>query len=190
MAGSRTERSIRGDAPTGPRARPTQWLDDREGRAWMGLIGVLHKLPIALDSQLRRDAGLTHFEYAVLASLSSAPSNVLTMSELATITSGSLSRLSHVVKRMEERGWVKRSPLRSDGRITVARITAAGVRKITAAAPGHVAEARRLVIDALDPAQLALLAQCCATIVRGIDDADGAACGGAGCSGSGMSATA
>jgi hypothetical protein len=54
----------------GPRAR-----GETAGRpaAWVPLVAVLELLPGVLDSQLRRDAALTHFEYYVLAMLSEAP---------------------------------------------------------------------------------------------------------------------
>ena len=44
----------------------TRWLDDEQQRAWRALISVAMRLPAALDTQLQRDHGLTHFEYYVL----------------------------------------------------------------------------------------------------------------------------
>jgi hypothetical protein len=85
-----------------------RWLTDDERDAWMPLIGVLIKLPAALDAQLQRDSGLSHFEYMVLSRLSEAPERTLRMSDLAVLANGSLSRLSHVVTRLERRGWVRR----------------------------------------------------------------------------------
>jgi DNA-binding MarR family transcriptional regulator len=132
---------------------------------WMVLIGVLLKLPGALDRQLRRDAELTHFDYGVLASLSDAPDRTMRMSDLAEFSQCSLSRLSHGVKRLEDRGWVQRSPLPTDGRITVARLTAAGMRKLVSTAPGHVEEVRRLVMDGLSTNQLKTLREVSASIL-------------------------
>jgi DNA-binding MarR family transcriptional regulator len=134
--------------------KPPQWLTRTENDAWMAVVALMFKLPAALDTQLRRDSGLTHFEYAVLVSLSGRPTRTMHMSELAEASHCSLSRLSHVVKRMEDKGWIDRSPLPTDGRVTVARLTGEGFVKLASAAPGHVAEARRLVLDALSPQQL------------------------------------
>jgi DNA-binding MarR family transcriptional regulator len=111
-------------------------------------------LPAALDFQLQRDSGLSHFEYLVLAGLSEAPGGMRRMSDLAGFANGSLSRLSHVVKRLEERGWVQRRPSEEDGRITVAAITEAGFEQVVAAAPNHVTTVREYVIDTLTTAQL------------------------------------
>ena len=134
-----------------------RWLEPAELQAWMTLAGLMFKLPGALDYQLQRDSGLTHFEYLVLAGLSESPDRSRRMSELAGFANGSLSRLSHVVKRLEQRGFVERYPSPEDGRITVATLTDAGYEQVVAAAPGHVATVREFVIDALTPEQLGQL---------------------------------
>jgi DNA-binding MarR family transcriptional regulator len=135
----------------------TRWLDDEERAAWLKLVAVLELLPAALDSQLRRDAGVTHFEYYVLAMLSEAPDRTLRMTELGQLTNATLPRLSHVVRRLEERHLVERFPCAEDRRATNARLSAQGWELIRDAAPGHVASVRHNVLDALTPAQLAQL---------------------------------
>jgi DNA-binding MarR family transcriptional regulator len=137
----------------GPPPEP-RWLSADERAAWMPFASVLFRLPAALDAQLQRDAGISHFEYMVLASLAQAPARTLRMSELAELASGSLSRLSHVVSRLEMRGWVHRQACPSDGRYTNAILTDEGFRKIAEAAPGHVDAVRAFVIDALTGRQL------------------------------------
>lgn len=132
----------------------TEWLDDEQLDAWVKLVAVMELLPGVLDSQLRRDAGLTHFEYFVLAMLSAASDRTLRMTTLAQRTNATLPRLSHVVRRLEDRHLVERFPCPEDGRATNARLTDTGWAKIEAAAPGHVANVRHHVIDALSPSQL------------------------------------
>jgi DNA-binding MarR family transcriptional regulator len=144
----------------------TRWLNSEERAAWIRLAAVLERLPGLLETQLTKDADLTHFEYWVLAMLSEAPNETLRMSDLAALTSASLPRLSHVVSRLEGRGILKRVPCPSDRRATNARLTAAGRRKIKAAAPGHVEEVRERVIDALTPEQLACLTDSLDAILR------------------------
>lgn len=131
-----------------------EWLDDEEMDAWIQVATALARLPHALDAQLLRDAQLTHFEYEVLAALSEAPDHTLRMSELAEISYGSLSRLSHVVSRLEKREWVRRYQCPEDGRFTNAVLTEAGWKKVVATAPGYVANVRRLVVDRLTRTQL------------------------------------
>jgi DNA-binding MarR family transcriptional regulator len=132
----------------------TPWLDRRQLRAWIRLVGLLELLPGVLDGQLRRDADVTHFEYYVLAMLSEAPGRTLRMTELARQTNATLPRLSHVVSRLEDRGLVERFPCPEDRRATNARLTAPGWAKVQEAAPGHVATVRHHVIDALTPEQI------------------------------------
>jgi DNA-binding MarR family transcriptional regulator len=135
----------------------TKWLDETERAAWVRLVAVMELLPGVLDSQLRRDADLTHFEYFVLAMLSEAPDCTLRMTTLAQHTNATLPRLSHVVRRLEDRGLVERLPCPEDRRATNARLGPAGWDAVVAAAPGHVNTVRRHVLDSLRPAQLAQL---------------------------------
>lgn len=134
-------------------AEEARWLDERERHIWIALASLLIRVPSALHAQLQRDSGVSFFEYQVLAGLSEAPERTLRMSKLAVLADGSLSRLSHVVKRMEKLGWVTRRPDPEDGRYTLATLTDAGWDKLVDAAPGHVAEVRRLVFDPLSKAQ-------------------------------------
>jgi DNA-binding MarR family transcriptional regulator len=136
----------------------TPWLDRTQLRAWIRLVALLELLPSALDAQLRRDAGLNEFEYYVLAMLSEAPDRTLRMTELARQTNATLPRLSHVVSRLEGRGVVERFPCPDDRRATDARLTDAGWAAVVEAAPGHVENVRRLVIDALTEEQVDQLA--------------------------------
>ena len=147
----------------------TRWLEEVEADAWLRLIGVIIRLPAALDAQLQRDAGLSHFEYTVMVSLSSVPGRVLRMSRLAGQCHSSLSRLSHVVARLERRGWVRREPCPSDGRATLATLTDDGFAKLASAAPGHVDAVRSFVIDALDHEQLRELTAIGDTILHRLD---------------------
>ena len=135
----------------------TAWLDRTQLAAWVRLAAVLELLPGVLDAQLRRDADLLHFEYFVLAMLSEAPDRTLRMTELARQTNATLPRLSHVVRRLDERGLVERFSCPEDRRATNARLTADGWAKLRAAAPGHAATVRHHVIDALTAEQVTQL---------------------------------
>ena len=135
----------------------TRWLTDDEQRAWRSYLESTKVLMDALDRQLQRDSGLPHAYFEILVRLSEAEGRALRMSELAEITLSSRSRLSHAVARLEERGWVAREDCLTDRRGQIARLTDEGFAVLAAAAPGHVATVRRLVVDVLDPAQLAAL---------------------------------
>jgi DNA-binding MarR family transcriptional regulator len=132
-----------------------RWLDPDELRAWKKFIAVVELLPGVLDGQLQRDAALTHFEYFTLAMLSEAPGKVLRMTALASLTNATLPRLSHVVSRLEKRGYLKRSPCPEDRRATNATLTEEGWQKVVATAPGHVATVVDNVIDPLTAEDIA-----------------------------------
>lgn len=136
-----------------------RWLDEQEKAAWTGLISLVLLLPGKLESPLRQEHGLTLFEYLVLSHLSEAPRRKLRMGELAFLASGSLSRLSNVVKRCEQRGWVVRSPDPADGRYTLAELTEAGLDIVHLAAPTHLRSVRRTVLDSLNTTDQKALAR-------------------------------
>jgi len=134
-----------------------RWLSTDEGEAWIALSWLMFKLPGSFDAQLQRDSGISFFEYLVLAGLSMSPGRKLRMSDLAQFVNGSLSRLSNVAKRLEERGWIFREPCAGNGRFVEAVLTEAGWEVVVQAAPGHVEAVRQYVFDALRPEQVAQL---------------------------------
>lgn len=146
-----------------------RWLDDDEFQAWIVVVAMMTRLPAALDRQLRRDAGMSHYEYQVLAVLSLTEGHTLRMSSLAAMTEGSLPRLSQVVSRLEASGDVMRRSDPDDGRFTLATLTDAGQARLAAAAPGHVEEVRRLVFDAISPELLEPLRIACRQVLGAID---------------------
>ena len=143
-----------------------RWLTDEEQQAWRRFIEVLVKVPAALEGQLQRDAGLTHMGYLVLATLSERDDRRLAMSRLAKKASASLSRLSHVVARLEAQGLVRRERDPEDGRVQIAVLTDEGFAKIVTTAPGHVETVRNLVFDRLTPAQIRQLGKLCDTLLE------------------------
>jgi DNA-binding MarR family transcriptional regulator len=147
----------------------TSWLDDDEMAAWLRLVAVVELLPGVLDSQLRRDSGLSHFEYYVMAMLSEAPDRTLRMSALAQRTNATLARLSHVVTRLGKRGLVERHPSPDDARATDARLTDAGWEVVAAAAPGHVRTVRERMLDVLTPEQVGQLRDITGSMLTRLD---------------------
>lgn len=150
-------------------AKEPRWLSDDERAVWMAAAALLIKLPGALDAQLQAEQGLTFFEYMVLAVLSERDDRTLQMSDIATATSSSLSRLSHVVKRLEAQGLLRRERIPGAGRRTNAVLTDVGHAKVVDAAPGHVARVRHLLVDAVAADDLAALRRISETVVERID---------------------
>jgi DNA-binding MarR family transcriptional regulator len=148
----------------------TRWLSDDEMRAWLKLTGVMLKLAPTLDSQLQRDSDLTHFDYLCLAMLSESDDDrTLTMSALAQRTNASLSRLSHVITKLEKRGFVCREPSPVSRRVTLVRLDDDGWDVLVKAAPGHVETVRSLVFDGLEPEDVAALERVAGHIVERVE---------------------
>jgi DNA-binding MarR family transcriptional regulator len=147
----------------------TRWLTGDEEKAWRSLATIMHSLRWAFECQLERDSDLSFIEYHALARLSEEPNHTLRMSELAAVTNASLSRLSHLVKRLESWGYVRRETDPTDGRFTNAILTEDGYTKLVASAPSHVACVRQLVIDHFSPAELKRLAAYADRIVAHVD---------------------
>lgn len=146
-----------------------RWLDARETEAWLQFSEIVIRMTSALDTQLQNEADLSFYEYMVLAMLSEQPERTLGMGSLARLTSGSLSRLSHVVKRLEREGYVVREASAHDRRHTNAILTDSGMDKIVESAPGHVAHVRHLIFDALSCDQVDALREISSTIKARID---------------------
>jgi DNA-binding MarR family transcriptional regulator len=148
---------------------PVKWLTAAELDSWLSVVRLMTWLPWSIDQQLRRDSDLGMVEYQVLAMLSTSPGRTMRMSSLAEVTNASLSRLSHLFKRLEGRGLVRREPDPADGRFTNAILTEKGFQTLAEAAPGHVAQVRSLVIDVLSSEQLRRLGLAADRIVSRID---------------------
>lgn len=156
-------------APNGDEDPDVQWLTAEELDSWLSVVRLMTWLPWLIDQQLQRDSGLSMVDYQVLAMLSESSQRSMRLSSLAEVTNASLSRLSRVVTRLENRGLVRREPDPTDGRFTKAFLTEDGLHTLAEAAPRHVARVRSLVIDVLSPEQLRRLGRDADRIMARID---------------------
>jgi DNA-binding MarR family transcriptional regulator len=131
----------------------THWLDDEQQKLWHDLRTVVMALPTLLDRQLQRDEGISNFEYSVMARLSMTETHTMRLSDLAAQSSSTQPRLSKLMVRFEQQGWVVRCPDPGNGRYTLATLTDAGLRKVEESAPAHVEQVRQLVFEPLSAAQ-------------------------------------
>ncbi|AKK10935.1 MarR family winged helix-turn-helix transcriptional regulator [Corynebacterium uterequi] len=146
-----------------------RWLTPEQTSTWLGLWSVTELLPKRLDEQLKRDEGVNLYDYFTLAQLSMAANEELTMSELAAVADMTPSRLSHVLNRLESRGWAVRRTSSTDRRTNIACLTDAGRAFISSAAPGHVEQVLSLVFDQLDEAETRALGRILAKILSRLD---------------------
>ncbi|GHG31990.1 MULTISPECIES: MarR family winged helix-turn-helix transcriptional regulator [Amycolatopsis] len=151
----------------------TRWLTTDELSAWRGFMRLAQRLPASLETQLQRDARLSFLEYYVLAHLSEQPGRRARMSELAALANTELSRLSHLISRLEKRGFACRETDPDNGRYTQAILTDAGFAHLQAVAPGHVERVRDLFADALTAAELRTLRRIADKVLARVDDRAG-----------------
>jgi len=144
-------------------------LDVEEERLWRALQRVTIALPRVLEDDLLRSTGLSLTEYAVLMNLSEANDHELRMTELATATALSASRITRVVDQLQSRGLVHKRKCEDDGRSNIASITDEGFSRLEAAYPNHLASARRHVISHLDPRTTKRLADVLVKVAEQLD---------------------
>ena len=139
---------------------PTEpdWLSPREDRAWRAFMHAHHRLAVRLNRLLIQDSGLTEADYQILAVLSEHPTGHMPAQDLGALLQWEKSRLSHQVRRMQERALIVREPNPADGRSAMVCLLPAGRRAIADAAPQHVHNVRRHFIDLFTPAELDTLA--------------------------------
>ncbi len=145
-----------------------EWLSADEQATWRAFNTVCRLIEGGLDRQLTKDSGMSHAHYATLVALSEAEGQRARMGDLAAFLQFSPSRMSHAVRRMERDGWVVRRSCVTDGRGQEAFLTPEGRRALEAAAPGHVAEVRRMVFDRLAPDQQHQLRSIASTLLDAI----------------------
>ena len=145
-----------------------RWLNESQQQAWRSLVALVTRLPAALDAQLQRDSQLTHFDYFVLATVSENPQRRIQLRDLAEYANASLSRLSHVVTKLEKAGWVRRESI-PGSRGSYAVLTDSGMAKVVESAPGHVGTVQALVFEGLSDAEVAQLSTLSATLLAQLD---------------------
>jgi DNA-binding MarR family transcriptional regulator len=156
------------------RVRPVtsepRWLTDEQQRDWRSFYYAMVRLQEALDRDLLHGFGIPHGYYEIFVRLSEAPDRSMRMSELASATRSSRSRLSHAVARLQEAGWVERESCETDRRGQIAHLTDAGLALLTRAAPSHLESVRAYLVDPLTDEQMRQLGEIGRVVYDSIPD--------------------
>ena len=131
----------------------TRWLTKEQQSHWRAWLTASTVLREQLSRELQEQHGLTITDYEILVRLSESESKSIRMSDLATLTLLSRSRLSHQIDRMETAGLVSREVCPDDRRGQLAVLTNAGMKTLVAAAPDHVDGVRKHFVDVLTDAE-------------------------------------
>jgi DNA-binding MarR family transcriptional regulator len=134
-------------------------LSETEEVVWRALMRIVKVIPRHLDTDLVRGAGLTASEYTTIMHLSEAPNRELRMADLAAATDLSASRMTRLVDRLQERGFVTKTTSSSDARGNIAKLTPRGMAKLKTAWRVHLASVRRRFFDAIDPVEIDAVAK-------------------------------
>ncbi|MGW6455250.1 MarR family winged helix-turn-helix transcriptional regulator [Streptomyces sp. NPDC055078] len=137
----------------------TEYLDEREGRAWRSYLQMHSALTARTGRHLARESGLSVADYEILVTLASSPEGRMSSQEVRCGLAWEKSRLSHQVRRMEQRGLVVREVNPADARSAVLCLTARGREVIDEAVPRHMNHVRAHFISLLSPEELELLAR-------------------------------
>lgn len=149
-----------------------RWLTDDEQRSWRAWLEAGLLLVDRLEQELKASDGLSGPEYEVLVRLSEAPDRRLRMSDLASRTLSSKSRLSHQISRMEDDGLVRREECVEDRRGAWAVLTEQGWDRLVAAAPSHVTSVRRWLVESMSPVEFHELGRLCTKVVERLQSGD------------------
>ncbi|MFC1412187.1 MarR family winged helix-turn-helix transcriptional regulator [Streptacidiphilus sp. N1-12] len=141
------------------------WLTPEEQALWRAHLEVGRLLGYAMERGLQ-PFGLAINDYTILVELSEAPERRMRMTDLATATLQSKSRLSHQITRMEAAGLVAREGCPGDRRGLYAVLTDDGWDTMRRVAPHHVRSVREHFIDRLEPSQIASMYQALAPIAE------------------------
>jgi DNA-binding MarR family transcriptional regulator len=117
-----------------------------------------------VDQDLFDEASLSLSEYTALRRLSEVDGGRLRMTELATATGLSVSRISRMVRLMEQRGLVSREPALGDRRGWNAVLSVNGRARLHQTERSYAESVRRNLLDHFDPGQLRTLSNLMATI--------------------------
>jgi DNA-binding MarR family transcriptional regulator len=150
----------------------TKWLTASEQQAWRSWLAMRTLLDDQLNRELQDLHGLSLADYVILVHLSEAADRRLRMSDLASATLASRSRLSHQIDRLESAGIVQRMTCSEDRRGSFAVLTDHGWQVLVAAAPDHVAGVRRHFVDVLGTKAFTDLGKQCAQVAEQLCDAD------------------
>ena len=141
--------------------RMTHWLTEDEQKSWRAWLSASHLLNDRLSRELQERHGITIADYEILVRLSEVPDRRMRMSELASATLSSRSRLSHQIDRMERAGFVERQVCDDDRRGSFAVMTDQGWHALVDAAPDHVEGVRVHLVDQLSPQEFESLGSAC-----------------------------
>lgn len=128
-------------------------LSAEQDATWSVYQRMRLRLAEHLNRELAHQTGLSEADYEILSFLAEAPHTPIRAIALRCGLQWEKSRLSHQLRRMEERGLIRRELCPTDNRSFEVVITEMGRGKAVAAQAIHTRLVERHVFAALTPAQ-------------------------------------
>lgn len=123
-------------------------LSKSELRTWTRFLDAGRLLEEVLARHVSDEHDMTHSDYEVLVHLDGAGGS-MRMTTLAERVVSSAQKLTHTANRLEQRGWIGRRPVATDGRGIEAVLREPGRVALAAAAGEHADLIRRFLLDLL-----------------------------------------
>lgn len=145
-------------------------FDEDELVVWGAFLNLWRGLASGMERQLA-EAGSSGADYQVLVTLAEA-GRPARPRDLGSQLGWDRSRVSHQLRRMEQRGLLTRTDVEDDARGTLVTLTAEGRQALRAAAPGHVAWVRQNFLRHLDDEEADVLTRVATRIVDSLKPLD------------------
>jgi DNA-binding MarR family transcriptional regulator len=107
--------------------------------SWVSFLRAHAAITRQLNADLLNAHGLTLSDYEVLLRLSNAENNMMRRVDLAQSVLLTASGITRLLDGLEQAGFVEKASCSSDARVSYAKLTASGRRKLADAGETHLA---------------------------------------------------
>jgi DNA-binding MarR family transcriptional regulator len=145
-------------------------LDAAEAAAWSTFERAQERLRSVMARELTQETGLSDADFQILSVLASAYRGRLRAFDLRCELQWEKSRLSHQLRRMEQRGLIRREACADDGRASDVVLTDAGREAGVRGKCARAGSIRRHVLGPLGKERLAALADLAMDLDMGLRD--------------------
>ena len=127
-------------------------LTKQELEAWRNFRYMVEETSLSVSRALFSATGMSGGQFGILSILAEAPKNTMRQQELADAMRWDRTRLSHVLTRMQSRGWIKRIKVEREG--TLILLGQAGKAEQQNAAPVLARIVKERFLNRLSQVQL------------------------------------
>ncbi|WP_157756820.1 MarR family winged helix-turn-helix transcriptional regulator [Plantactinospora sp. KBS50] len=140
-------------------------------RVWQTFVLLSEAVRREVGRDLADGSGLSEADFTVLAELAHAPEGALRSTRCAQALDWESGRLSHQLRRLEQRGLITRARgAAGDGRAAVVAITDSGRDAYRRALGPHLRSAQYWFLDGIEPDRLAEFGLTLAALLRHVHE--------------------